>query len=208
MMPLDQQDVVRVLTTLPACITDELGEHVFLAGGYIRSVICHERPADIDLFTSAGAWGDSLRDTLVGNGYRQSSCTDNAFTLVKDGSVPVQIIRRWHEPACHNVVMKFDLTVAAAALTRDVGVCHSRFYQDIAAKRLTYTKPTDAEPGGTILRLMKYARKGFHVPPETIAAVMDAFSRKFPAATSYDVIVRHLREVDPLSARERAFGAT
>ena len=67
------------------------------------------------------------------------------------------------------------------------------FYADLAARRLVYTNPPDHEPGGSLLRVLKYAARGYHIAPECLAQIVANL-----AQAPFEDVVKILREVDPI----------
>ena len=52
-------------------------------------------------------------------------------------------------------------------------LCSGTFYQDLAAKRLRYTRPArNEDAGGSLLRVLKYYQKGYRIPLESFAGVL------------------------------------
>lgn len=210
---LDPQDTIRCITALPGSVERILSRwSVCIAGGFVRSVITGEEPNDIDMFPLGTLDTTGVVADLKVDRYEQAARTENAITMVRQGRTPIQIVTRWPGKTVDRVLEGFDLTVAAAAVAMKDGVlvgrCHPRFYQDTAARRLVYTRPdrAEAEPGGTLLRLFKYARRGFNASPETLAEVVCRVVQKAGLVSAEDaemVLRRELREVDPLPARVR-----
>jgi len=97
-----------------------------------------------------------------------------------------------------------------AALRRQPGwtsMCHPRYYADLAAKRLAYMRPMrEEEAGGSLLRVVKFLRRGYNIAPDHLAMVMsrvvqEVHPEALPAwdeAEIAPIITAKLREVDPL----------
>jgi hypothetical protein len=204
---------------------------IVVAGGYIRACIAREDINDIDCFevfplptgvscvfatckefseqrrTSALASANLINGLVADK--RKIIETDNAVTVLL--KPPVQFIHRWDYSRPEDVCESFDFTICSAALWYDVAskswksCCHDQFYDDLASKRLQYMAPfRDEEPGGSLLRVLKYYAKGYRITLPSFASVIDRLCSKIDwekAGSSDDwlqtVILGLLREVDP-----------
>jgi hypothetical protein len=187
---------------------------LFIAGGFIRTIIAHEPLTDIDLFTTskedAKRYAAEYMDLVESDNRRITQWdTQNACTLI--GTKPtIQFIHRWtfdHPTQC---IESFDFTISSAVIWYDHDKwhsrCHNDFYADLAGRRLEYLSPQrEEEPGGSILRVLKFYQKGYRIPLDSFAKVLtrlmkgvnwDAISANDEKWLS-DVINGLLREVDP-----------
>jgi hypothetical protein len=185
---------------------------VFLAGGYIRACIAREPIADVDLFVSATTDVKSKVRELVGTSEPGDliSYTENAATI--HWKPRVQIIHRWTFESATDGIERFDFTIARAAIWFDgsswQSVCDESYYSDLAAKRIVYCAPKrDEEPGGSLLRLLKFYRRGIHgaarhhrSDPRAHRAQRRRHRRRRMAGE----FTRLLREVDPEVAARSA----
>lgn len=169
---------------------------LFLAGGCIRSVIAREEINDFDLFAASKAEAariaNELADAMKGRVYE----TDNAYTITGIPTKAVQIIHRWTFDSVEKCIESFDFTVARAGLYHStnelpinygdpvktkkwIGLADDNFYPDLAAKRLVYRFPVrEEEAGGSLLRLLKFYRRGYTAPLHTVAGVIARLSNK------------------------------
>ncbi len=210
MQSLDNQDVLWATRRLPKPVRDLLkgsGPKLFLAGGYLRATVTNEKVSDIDLFTAvaldAKAYAALLKDQT---GARVVE-TDNAITVCTR-PFATQFIHRWTFDRPAEAIDSFDFTIAQAALWYE-GVwrsaCSDRFYPDLAAKRLVYTSPNrQEEPGGSMLRVLKFYQRGYRIPLDSLGAVVARLARGHHyignTVTEPDlakVITGLLRDVDP-----------
>lgn len=213
MKQLSEYDVTFIKNSLPRAVYDALKTHpgVFLAGGFIRAKIAHEEVSDIDLFASTKESAKKLIDAIAGNGKVHE--TDNAYTFGGRGSLPVQVIHRWLFDTPQQCVESFDFTIARAAIWWDglwQSTCDDRFYMDLAAKRLVYCSPSrNEDAGGSMLRLLKFHRRGYSAPLNSTSAVIarmlsgvnsDSSMWRGTEQNRADVITGLLREVDPMMA--------
>lgn len=187
---------------------------LILAGGYIRSTIAGEEVSDIDLFAPTRTVLERAIESLESGRSRAGHKvrivrTKNAQTLLTMGQMPVQAIHRWLFDRAEDCIASFDFTVSAAAIWHEAGMwhsaCHDRFYADLAGKRLHYTSPSrEEEAGGSMLRAMKFARRGYSIDMLSLGEVISRIvvrMRESPMAATEPgtVIAGLLREVDPLT---------
>jgi hypothetical protein len=189
---------------------DEPGRLV-LSGGFIRACIANEKISDIDLFSTSKDTAELFARRYMGdNGRMIETC--NAYTIVERGKTAVQFIHRWTFDDPHKILPSFDFTIARAAIWFDGenwrGICDSRFYLDLAAKRLVYCSPVRIEEaGGSLLRVLKFYQRGYRIPLDSLAATIArcfnavdfsklSHSRPFEEELAF-VLSGILREVDP-----------
>lgn len=216
MAQLTSNDLRYVVQRLPRDIRDLLSEHhgkLFLGGGFIRATIAGETPGDIDLFGPDQAYLDSVATILaarrVGSKVHKSK---NAITLLTPDRLPVQLITRWTFQNARDLVRSFDFTVCQAALWRAGKNSNSEwaseigdgFYVDLAGRRLVYTNPVrDEEAGGSMLRVIKYVKRGYSIQVSSLGDVIARLSDKVDHGRTDrigtgQIIAGMLREVDPL----------
>jgi hypothetical protein len=114
--------------------------------------------------------------------------TDNALTITCLKPT-VQIIYRWVFDSGDAAANSFDFTCCAAMfwygpvrILNDEGqdsvphwksYCDTRFYPDVAAKRLIYRDPIrNEDAGGSMLRVLKYYQKGYRIPLDSLSRVI------------------------------------
>lgn len=206
---LDDHDLRRVVRRLPqalvATLTEDGKPRGVVAGGFIRTVIANERPSDIDVFganvTEVWALSEAYRKRVDRS---RAVETDNAITIVAPSVLPVQFIKRWTFENPILLLKSFDFSIARAAVwymdKAWFGVVHRRFYRDLAARRLVYLSPVDNTAGGTLLRLQKFAARGYRASAFNIAAIAQALATQGGAEPRVtDQMARLVREVDPRS---------
>lgn len=183
------KEVLEVLQLFPG--------HVFVAGGFIRASISNEKINDIDIFVDSKETAENVANFFMSRrfGYRSPQDfrridTDNAFTILGVTKIPLQVIHRWTFTTPAECIASFDFTVAASAIywvpdltkadelaTKPAGKWTSltdpNFYADLAAKRLVYRAPDrEEEPGGSMLRVLKFYQKGYRIPLTSLALIM------------------------------------
>ncbi len=222
MNPMHLRDKNWIITRLPRSILNLLLENpdVFLAGGFIRSCIANEPINDIDLFCGSAEKAKSLalNLALANDLKRKPHVTDNAITLLMK-PYTVQFITRWTFPTPEKCAESFDFTIARAVfyadptankdaptLYRFVGKVDPNYYADLAGKQLVYCNPVrEEEPGGSMLRVLKFYQRGYRIPLDSFADVMtrlvlgvDANVRGGGDANQLSkALCGLLREVDP-----------
>lgn len=221
-MPLTTTDLALVVSRLPKDVKDLLkGHNLFVAGGFIRATIANEKPADVDLLGPSVAELSSAAYGLAATRDARVHETGNAITVLSNFRLPVQFITRWLYSDAEKLISQFDFTIVQAAVWYDRGTkmwasaCAPTFYPDLAARRLVYTSPVRSEDaGGSILRVIKYIKRGYSIYAPSLAAVLaqllstvrwDAHGGppvELPKEVLYQVINGLLQEVDPAIAVE------
>lgn len=212
MNALLHEDIVWCLRRLPRSVfklIKEAGPELVLAGGFIRSVVAHEKPSDIDLFSTTKEKAELHARRYAENRGRIIS-TENAYTVVERGKMSVQFIHRWVYTQPEDILKSFDFTIAMAAIWFDgfnwKSQCDPRFYPDLAAKRLTYTSPKrEEEAGGSMLRVLKFYQRGYRIPLDSLGYVLARLCKAVDFNTTRAdehqigmVLSGLLRMVDPL----------
>lgn len=213
-----QEDIDYCVRGLPAELGDELHEHpnLVIAGGYMRWKIANEKASDIDVFAPTAQEAKEAAARLAKKLKATVITTDNACTLIGDKlPFPIQFIHKWTYGTPGDVIQSFDFTISQAAIyfasngqsgmksgMKWQSVCSDRFYADLAAKRLVYAGSNC--PGGTMLRMAKFLRRGYRISPENMAGIVTDVAGE---ASSIDAskgesmrtaILGLLRSVDPL----------
>lgn len=223
MISLSEQDTIYVVNRLPRDIKKLLqARKLFLAGGFIREIIAGQMPHDIDLLAPTRGQAIDAAEVLMtnrkeeGEGQIQQIETENAITVLSVARTPVQFITRWTFDTPEACIESFDFTVCQVAIWWDDGegrwksLAHDDFYKDLAARRLVYTSPQREEaPGGSMLRVVKFLRRGYTIQSESLAAVMFRLAsaiRENPLTDEeggwVKVCTGLLRDVDPILAMD------
>ncbi len=216
MPTLAYDDLCAIVRHLPKDLLRLMKEHqVWLAGGYIRARITHEPVSDIDLFSVSKDKCELLARQLAEERKTKIYHTRNAFTVLAANYTPVQFIHRWTFDNPVELINSFDFTIARAAIWFDAettswcSVCDPNFYPDLAAKRLSYCAPARVEEvGGSLLRVLKFARKGYFISPEQLAGTIARMLSHVCVGTPFwqggeqhqqRVLAGLMRQVDPLT---------
>lgn len=199
MIPLSPHDVRWSVARLPrrvAGLLAALGSRALVGGGHVRASIAKEEGSDVDVFVRDQATADVLVDKLGEPDFE----TQFAFTYFGDHA-PIQVVHYWHFKTPDELLEHFDFTVTQAVIWRDrsawAGRCSEHFYPDLAARRLVYTQHEGRPPleaGGTLLRLLRYAGKGYTAPLTTLAQVA---SEAVAANGTCEDLMESLLGIDP-----------
>jgi len=211
---LNKYDVKKCVVRIPKKIRELMKQekNMYIAGGFIRSVIVGDFVNDIDIFAGDRETSRKLVHKLT-NRISDIKETDNAFTLTYFRP-PTQFIHRWVFDNYEDLIESFDYTICKAVIRYNSidktweGFCSEKYYPDLAARRLVYCNPIrDEEAGGSMLRLLKYYRKGYTSPLSTIADVIARLAlSNYNLSEEIDVvdfsyfIKGQLIEVDPNTA--------
>lgn len=216
--PNDLNFAVRRLPKDIRALLSKYHGTLFCGGGFIRAVVASETPSDIDLFGTSKdhltAIAKELQATRGGADHCRLHHTKNAITAICIGRVTVQFITRWTFTNAAEVCASFDFTVCQAAIWRDGGdkaspwasAIGEGFYRDLAARRLVYTAPVrDEEAGGSLLRAIKYIKRGYTIQIGSLAGVIARLTRTVDAkrcdlsneSACHRVLHGLLQEVDP-----------
>jgi len=215
MTALNKYDLAFAVTRLPKRVADLLkreGPKLFIAGGYLRSIVANETINDIDIFTDDKASAKRFAKELLDTNFHDKLVeSPNAITLVTKPYV-IQFITRWTFNRPEEVLPSFDYTIAKAALWYENKEWKSsvddNFYVDLAARRLVYTSPQrNEDAGGSIIRMLKFYQKGYRITLQSLAAVVARLNTgiKDPRAFEFEsrmatLLTGLLVEVDPHSA--------
>lgn len=216
MSELNEHDLKWAVRRLPKNVREMMIKHhgsLFIAGGYLRSIIANETVNDIDVFSPSKDYAKACATDLA-NGSRIYE-SDYAYSLSETKPM-VQFIHRWAYTDSESLIKSFDFSIACAAIWYDgttdkwQSVCDSHFYEDLAAKRLVYLRPDRSEDaGGSLLRVLKFYQRGYRIPLDSFAAVIARLdqgvdrSKLDGTVDHYEKIVLGLlREVDPNTPME------
>ncbi len=206
---LNPSDLSWVVERLPQAAYDLLKtspSRAFLAGGFIRSVIAHERINDLDLFTTNVYEAQELAEHYLKTGKGGTHISRSEYAFNVHGTRPhFQVIHKWGYSDPEVLIQSFDFTIAQAVVWHDGtefrSLCADTYYEDLAAKRLVYTSRVrdDDQPGGSLLRSYKFAARGYRMPLDSLAALLARMGAKAAADTeqlSPDCLLRDMREED------------
>ena len=173
-----------------------MGPRAVVAGGYLRSLgsqvipgkhasghFVEESPKDIDIFVPDVNGMSEMSHYLqsrrcVGHRrYRAGMLAWRGTLTFKQlpGETPeVQVVGEWSFEKPAEVIENFDFTVSAAALwwtgTEWAGAAWEFWAENMEA-RLTSYMDDAPDPAGTLMRLQRYIRLGYHVPMPSLTAI-------------------------------------
>ncbi len=205
---VDVKWLLRKMPTPLRTIAETSAVKLFVAGGFVRSVIAGEPINDVDVFTNSIDTARSIASQLGGPIFE----TPNAITCRVTEPV-IQIIYRWTFETLTECIESFDFTIARAGMAIQPGrgwisVCDEDFYPDLAARRLRYRAPDRREDeAGSMLRMLKFYGRGYRAPLFDIAAVtaraMKGCSATNNESSHRDFILKRLRVIDPTTDPEQ-----
>ena len=207
---LHLDDLQMVVRRMPKDVRAALREHrgkLFVAGGFIRAVIADEEISDVDFFGDDRALRRAASTLEISRRDSRKLETKNAITIAAPDCLPLQFITRWRYDSPEDCAADFDFTVCQAVVYADAGgkftsVIGEAFYRDLAAKRLVYRAPKrDEEAGGSMLRAIKYAKRGYRIPAFSLGALIARVVEKYDPVSRIsmaDFAVARMQEVDPL----------
>ena len=193
-MQLNRYDLNWCVRRLPYSLRSTLekyGAQIIVAGGYVRACILNEPINDIDLFVVDKDFAKQVALDMVQRDEKRLIITGNAITI-RGMKYPVQFITRWVYDSPDKILSSFDFTICQAAFWWNrmdesggkwMSSVSESFYQDLSAKRLIYTNPIrEEEPGGSMLRVLKYYQRGYRITIDSFAAVIT----RLAAGVDYD----------------------
>lgn len=178
MNDLSWHDLQWALRRCPRNVLNMLKTHpgsAFVAGGFLRSTIANEPVNDIDVFAATPELAKAYAQEMAKSWKIIETCNTYTIPQVRP---PIQVIHRWTYTVLEDLLNSFDFTIASAAMFHDGkswrGVCHPKFYEDLAAKRLVYMSPQqrNEDAGGSLLRVLKFYQRGYRIPLDSFAAVI------------------------------------
>ena len=220
-MELTKTDLHFIMSRCPKDITKALKLNpgkLFIGGGFIRAVLAGEKISDVDLFGPSREELLTIAKDLTLARKGRFFKTDNAITVLKHPRIPVQFITRWLFSDPKTLIDSFDFTICQAVIWAkqysNKKICFKSltsdtYYSDLAVRRLVYTSPVREEaPGGSMLRVIKFIKKGYNIQPYSLAGVTARLLQavrltEIPEIDTQEewaqkVITGLLREVDPM----------
>lgn len=210
---LSQTDLIYVTRRIPKHIRKIMMETpgLVIGGGFIRELIAGGKVSDLDMFGPSKDILHLVTKLIAEKTGGRVHETDNAFTVLAPPRMPVQMITKWLYDDPMMVLESFDFTVCQAIVWYDqqaqrwMSAVSQLFYQDLAARRLTYTFPNREEAaGGSMMRVRKFLQRGYNIQPASLAGVIarvaggvrnwEGMDERYRAM----MITGLLHEVDPL----------
>lgn len=151
-------------------IRDLVGNDIkfWIAGGAVTSAVTGSKINDYDVFSPTP---NSLVALLKEKG-ATVTYENPHFVNFRIGGKKVQVITRFEHQTMEHSVKEFDFTVVCGAYDGETFVCHDRFWQDIATRRLVIN--TMPFPLKTMERVAKYAQRGFAPCPVGLLSIAKA----------------------------------
>jgi hypothetical protein len=187
--PFVEIPVYRGFTEIAKIFDLSQQTHSAICGGYVRYMTSPrrepERPGDVDVFPEDDkSYSDSM-EIYRGMGFEVKHDNEISTTLKAPGDLPyktwpvVQIIKPVEEGHIvakgdmETILRNFDFTVVRVGLlSSDTALSDPAFLMDEEKHRLRFRNIHC--PVSSMLRAMKYARKGYWLPPsEALRLFMD-----------------------------------
>lgn len=169
-----------------------LPDGVFIAGGFVASIINDNHQAsDIDLFFNGSDAFEKTYDLFVNPPQHEDAWIFRGCELsiqqkelnkqserlklvnvkpINPKRLPIQLIKMvWYETA-RDVIDSFDFTATQFAINKDELCFNPLSMDDLNKKRLVVHR--HQYPLEMLYRLVKYVKKGYSVPAETISSVV------------------------------------
>lgn len=161
-------DLMRCLIKWP--------NRLVVAGGFVRDVVAHERPKDIDVFIAGEDLAREVSDWFKSECGLDSVRTMHTIT-VKTKGCPTQLAWRWKLSTPAELVEGFDFTVCQAGVWWDGDQMRSTaapsFYKDLEQKKLVYaTLGRDDDRGSALLRVLKFYQRGYRITLPSLSRVL------------------------------------
>lgn len=172
-------DVTSCVFCLPSELRRCLSQwpnQLVVAGGFVRDVIAHDRPKDVDVFVAGEDLAREVSEWLKSECGLDSVRTMNTIT-VKTKGCPTQLAWRWKFSTPSELVEGFDFTVCQAGIWWDGEQMRSTaapsFYKDLEAKKLVYTAlGRDDDRASALLRVLKFYQRGYKITLPSLSRVL------------------------------------
>lgn len=165
-------DLMRCLIKWP--------NRLVVAGGFVRDVVAHERPKDIDVFIAGKDLACEVSDWFKSECGLDSVRTMNTIT-VKTMGCPTQLAWRWKFSTPAELVEGFDFTACQAGIWWDGDQMRSTaapsFYKDLEQKKLVYAAlGRDDDRASALLRVLKFYQRGYKITLPSLSRVLVQFA--------------------------------
>lgn len=174
-------------------LSKSLPQGAFLAGGFVAALVNPAHPpTDIDIFFNSGNVFLDVFDLFSNppddehawalRGYKTTTTREEIIANSKEMRVvnfknddperlPIQLIKMvWYDSA-ESVIDSFDFTVTQFAVDQGDFVCSPAAIIDVLKSSLIVHR--HQFPMESLYRLVKYAKKGYHVSPKTLQRLVD-----------------------------------
>ena len=165
--------IYGLLDEVNADCAEEMKINFWIAGGCVSDLARGKRFNDIDVFSPRP---QDLVEQLSNTHHKPYFEIPGSISNFRIGGCKVQVITGYqpqNEDACIDL---FDFTAACGVYSHKQFVCHERFWQDNATRRLVINNLP--KPLSTLDRMMKYCRKGFKHCPVGLSRVIKAISEE------------------------------
>lgn len=155
----------------------------FIAGGYARwACSWHDHsalPKDIDIICPSKRKLENLRARFKNSsGYSEIRDGEFSYTFQDNtGAVDreIQLLKPYQGEDLRECLDKIDLSVCRIALTsHETAIADSRFVSDDRDLKVTVCHIDESMMINTLIRLTRYAHKGYEVDPKDVRRIVEA----------------------------------
>lgn len=167
---------------------------IFIAGGAIRDLLLGApRPRDIDIYFTDEKSFNNFAGLLKKKYYssRIRNTKNSEVFDMKKGWPNIDLVKIEFFPTPEHVIQSFDFTVCCCAMDKDAMYIHNDFFTDLLSRQLR--ENNFVRPNQTLMRLVKFLKRGFNVSPETLNNLGKAINNtmEYP-----DLTLQELAEFD------------
>jgi len=159
----------------------------YIAGGYARWA-CSEHdhsalPKDIDIICPSLRKLDNLRARFTNSsGYIEIQEGEYSHTFVDNTKAidrKIQLLKPYQGEDIRDCLEKFDLSVCRVALTsHETAIADERFVSDDKRHKVKVCHIEESMALNTLIRLTRYAHKGYEVDPADVRALVSFIKSK------------------------------
>lgn len=154
----------------------------WVAGGFIRAVLCGETPRDADLFFNSADASDEFCSLLKKADDRITATRSKfGWTLTGGGLwCEVQACRDFTFQNPKDLIIEFDYTICMAAMGTSGGVVYKDFYNHMVMKRLVYNPTSHNFPRAvrSLVRAFKFCSMGYQLDRDSTVRLLGAVHAK------------------------------
>ena len=158
----------------------------YLAGGALRGCFGkNEVVDDYDVFFKNSLQAANIKIELEDLGYKiVFVCPAGKLTTLKSGNIKVQLITEIFYDSPQELIDTFDFNAARIAYSSGIIYTDRSAIRDVRRKRLTIHRMDF--PASTFKRIVKYTKKGYTLPNETISWFLQDVRDKILAGLALD----------------------
>lgn len=151
----------------------------YIAGGCIPSLVLGEKPKDYDLWFDIPDYFEQVETTIkrdISSEFFTESKYALTLTLPMSGKI-IQFVKS-RMGIAEVVVPGFDFLHTHCYYKQDDTLVYDEAF--IKEKKLVFVKGNFKHPVNTVQRMLKFARRGYDIPFETVRDIMEATNELEP----------------------------